>query len=170
MSKSEGMATTYDDEAAFSAMVRHESHRLWVVALSVLHDSGEAEDAVQDTLVKAWRRRTTLGDFSGAGPWLTRVCVNHCISRRRHLGVRGWFRQASIESAPGRDRDMSAEMLDVAHAMRRLSLRQRAAFTLNVWEGYSVDECAQLMGCRPGTVRSHLARSLATLKKELGDG
>jgi DNA-directed RNA polymerase specialized sigma24 family protein len=54
-------------------------------------------------------------------------------------------------------------------AYRHLSLRQRAAITLNYRHGYSVEECAGFMGCRPGTVRTHVARGLATLRKELGE-
>jgi len=54
-------------------------------------------------------------------------------------------------------------------AYRQLSLKQRAAITLNYRHGYSVEECAAFMGCRPGTVRTHVARGLATLRKELGD-
>jgi DNA-directed RNA polymerase specialized sigma24 family protein len=54
-------------------------------------------------------------------------------------------------------------------AYRRLSLRQRAAITLNYRHGYSVEECAVFMGCSPGSVRTHLARGLATLRRELGD-
>jgi RNA polymerase sigma factor (sigma-70 family) len=63
----------------------------------------------------------------------------------------------------------SADLIDVDRAYRRLSLKQRAAITLNYRHGYSVEECAVLMGCRPGTVRTHVARGLATLRKELGD-
>lgn len=54
-------------------------------------------------------------------------------------------------------------------AYRRLSLKQRAAITLNYRYGYSVDECALFLGCRPGTVRTHIARGLETLRKELGN-
>jgi hypothetical protein len=51
-------------------------------------------------------------------------------------------------------------------AYRRLSKKQRAAISLNYAHGYSVDECALFMGCRPGTVRTHLERGLATLRKD----
>jgi DNA-directed RNA polymerase specialized sigma24 family protein len=77
---------------------------------------------------------------------------------------------APIEDAisPG-DPGTAADILDIDRAFRRLSLRQRAAIALTYRHGYSVEECAVFMGCRPGTVRSHLARGLVTLRKELGD-
>jgi RNA polymerase sigma-70 factor (ECF subfamily) len=55
-------------------------------------------------------------------------------------------------------------------ACRQLTVQQRAVITLHYHYGYSLDECASLMGCRPGTVRSHLARALATLRRKLGGG
>jgi RNA polymerase sigma factor (sigma-70 family) len=60
--------------------------------------------------------------------------------------------------------------LDLERAFARLSLRQRAVLALHYHYGYPLDECAGLMRCRPGTVRSHLARALARLRKELQDG
>ena len=69
--------------------------------------------------------------------------------------------------ASGGSRD--AERIDMDRAYRRLSNKQRAAITLKYRHGYSVDECAVFMGCRPGTVRTHLERALNTLRKELKD-
>ncbi|MDQ6846828.1 MAG: hypothetical protein M3019_04495 [Candidatus Dormibacteraeota bacterium] len=55
-------------------------------------------------------------------------------------------------------------------AFRRLSTPQRAVFALHVQYGYTLDECARVMGCRPGTARSHLGRAVAKLRKEFADG
>jgi RNA polymerase sigma-70 factor, ECF subfamily len=164
--------TRIQEDPAFEAMVTRESRRLWILALSILRDDGEAEDAVQDVLLKAWRSRQSLGDIAATGPWLTRVLINHCISRRRHLQIRGlWGRRPLHESTaaalPGTP---SGDLVDADRAYRHLSSRQRAAISLNYWHGYSIEECAEIMGCRPGTVRSHLARGWASLHKELGDG
>ena len=159
------------EQEAFEATVLRETRRLYVLALSILRDGGEAEDAVQETLVKAWRSRGQLGELDAIGRWLTRVCVNHCISRRRHLLVRGWMHREPLHDIESiQDTRMTAELMDMDRAYRRLSVKQRAAITLNYRHGYSIDECAALMQCRPGTVRSHVARGLATLRKELHDG
>jgi RNA polymerase sigma factor (sigma-70 family) len=158
-------------ERTFEAVAVPDARRLYSLALSILRDEGEAEDAVQETLLKAWRSWGSVAEMDRPASWLTRVCVNHCISRRRHLRSRGWPPLALIEdAASGSDAGASAEFVDIDRAYRRLSLRQRAAITLNYRHGYSIDECAVFMGCRPGTVRAHLARGLVTLRKELGDG
>jgi RNA polymerase sigma factor (sigma-70 family) len=155
----------------FEAVAVADARRLYSLALSILRDEGEAEDAVQETLLKTWRSWESVIRMERPAAWLTRVCVNHCISRSRHLRSRGWPPLGLIGEAvsPG-DPGAAVDHIDVDRAYRQLSLRQRAAITLNYRHGYSVEECAVFMGCRPGTVRAHLARGLVTLRKELGDG
>jgi RNA polymerase sigma factor (sigma-70 family) len=156
-------------ELTFEAVAVADARRLYSLALSILRDEGEAEDAVQETLLKAWRSWESVARMERPVAWLTRVCVNHCISRRRHLRARGWPPLALIEETAPAHALPAADLIDIDRAYRRLSLRQRAAITLNYRHGYSVEECAGYMGCRPGTVRAHLARGLATLREELGD-
>jgi RNA polymerase sigma-70 factor, ECF subfamily len=157
-------------ELAFEALVATDARRLYTLALSILRDEGEAEDAVQETLLKAWRSWPSISQSDHLPRWLTRVCVNHCTTMRRHLRARGWpplelFEAAGSSGGPSKP----AEIVDVDRAYRNLSIRQRAAITLNYRYGYSVEESASFMGCRPGTVRTHVARGLASLRKELGD-
>lgn len=157
-------------DATFEAIAVPDARRLYSLALSILRDEGEAEDAVQETLLKAWRSWESVARMERPAAWLTRVCVNHCISRRRHLRSLGWPPLALIDDTASANAVPASDLIDIDRAYRRLSLRQRAAITLNYRHGYSVEECAVFMGCRPGTVRTHLARGLVTLRKELGDG
>jgi RNA polymerase sigma factor (sigma-70 family) len=165
-------AMTSDGESArnFDSVVVQDARRLYSLAFLILRDAGEAEDAVQETQLKAWRSWESLSRTDRPAAWLTRVCVNHCISRRRHLRSRGWPPIAlTEESGASSDPAARADIVDVDRAYRQLSVKQRAAITLNYRHGYSVEECAVFMGCRPGTVRTHVARGLAALRKELGD-
>lgn len=93
--------------------------------------------------------------------------MNHCLRRREGL-LRRWL------PLPGEEHEVEAPATDPAdpdldRACRRLSARQRAVITLHYHFGYSLDECAALMGSRPGTVRSHLNRALEALRRELRD-
>ncbi|MEA2637564.1 MAG: hypothetical protein QOE18_621, partial [Chloroflexota bacterium] len=126
-------------ERTFEAVVTSDARRLYTLALSILRDAGEAEDAVQETLLKAWRSWDSLSRMDRPASWLTRVCVNHCVSRRRHLRSRGWPPLGLIEDAASpTDTGARTDVVDMDRAYRRLSLRQRAAITLTYRYGYSV--------------------------------
>jgi RNA polymerase sigma-70 factor (ECF subfamily) len=164
------MTTEALPEVAFEALVATHARRLYTLALSILRDEGEAEDAVQETLLKAWRSWPSIGDSDHLPSWLTRVCMNHCTSISRRLRARGGPPLELFEwAASSGGHSSAAEIIDMDCASRSLSIRQRAAVTLNYRYGYSVEESADLMGCRPGTVRTHVARGLASMRKELGD-
>jgi RNA polymerase sigma-70 factor (ECF subfamily) len=159
-----------DAKAAFERSVVPEAGRLFGLALTILGDRGEAEDAVQETMFSAWRTWSSLRDTAKQSAWLTRICVNHCIHSRRGLLRRilwssdQWLSTTAAEPAPLDDR-----LNGFDKAFRGLSPPQRAVFTLHFHHGYTVAECADLIGCRPGTARSHLGRAAAKLRKELAD-
>jgi RNA polymerase sigma factor (sigma-70 family) len=150
-----------DDDVA--AVLARETPRLFAIAVAVLRDVPEAEDVVQETLTDAWKSWETIRDPGARPRWLTRICVRQSIRARGRLARLPLFGldQHRVEApAPAHDVDMDRVYLV-------LSKHQRAVLTLHYHHGYSLDECASLMGCRPGTVRSHLARALSTLRKEL---
>jgi RNA polymerase sigma factor (sigma-70 family) len=114
-------------------------------------------------MVRAWRAWGRTEGFGDQGPWLTRICINRCLSRRVRLRLRRTREtelgaQAGVTGAPQSDPEL-------ARAFDRLSPRQRAVVLLHYHSGYSLDECAELLGCRPGTARSHLHRALAALRE-----
>ncbi len=150
------------DVAAFEQTVRANTRPLYSLALSILSDQQEAEDAVQDTMVIAWGRWHSVRDEERRSAWLKRVCLRRCLRVKRRLFAveRLSERQRDTRTSPTSDPDLD-------RAFRRLSPHQRAVVRLHYQDGYSLDECASLMGCRPGTARSHLARALATLRQEL---
>jgi RNA polymerase sigma factor (sigma-70 family) len=112
----------------------------------------------------AWRAWDSLRDAERRQAWLRQICVRECLRSRRRLAF--W---TTAEA----DREVAAEPLtsdtdiDLDAAYTRLSRQQRAVITLHYQYGYGLDECAGLMGCRAGTARSHLARALASMRKEL---
>jgi DNA-directed RNA polymerase specialized sigma24 family protein len=163
--------TAITSEAAFEAFARDCSPRLFGIALAILIDHGEAEDAVQEALWKAWKARARAPDGGGLTAWMVRICVNQCLDRRRFLLFRGFRRQLGGDHlnhmAAGVDHLGGGARIDIARAFAGLSPRQRTAIALRHHYGYSLDECADLMGCRVTSVRTHLRRGLATLRKEL---
>ena|GEM_PF-389644 len=155
-----------DAEYAFQRAVLPERPRLYALALTITRDPAEGEDIVQDTMLSAWRSWARVRDPTHPGPWLTRICVNHCLQHRRTLNRLQQSGAMSEAKAPPQVQ-FEGQLLDFDRAFTRLSVKQRAVFALHVHHGYSVDECARLLGCRPGTARSHLGRAVATLRREM---
>jgi RNA polymerase sigma-70 factor, ECF subfamily len=155
-----------DAEQAFQRAVLPERPRLYALALTITRDPAEREDIVQETMLSAWRSWAQVRDPTHPGPWLTRICVNHCLQHRRKVS-RIWQSGAMSDATAAAPIQFDGELLDFDRAFARLSVKQRAVFALHIHHGYSVDECARLLGCRSGTARSHLGRAVATLRREM---
>jgi RNA polymerase sigma-70 factor (ECF subfamily) len=161
-------ADQWERRAALERLVGAEQRRLFHLALSILRDPGEAEDAVQDSFLAAWRKWDDIREEGKREQWLTTICVRQCFGRRRRL-ARWPVRAPDPSVAVAEHIRFQGRLLDLDRAQARLSPQQRAALVLSYQHGYSADQCAQLMGVAPGTVRSHLARALATLRREMSD-
>ena len=153
---------------ALEHLVAAQQRRLFHIALAIVRDPGEAEDAVQESFLIAWRRWDTLRDEEKREAWVTTICVHHCFRRRRSL-LRWTVGRTSETAAAAEHVRFQGRLLDLDRAQAKLSRQQRAALVLSYHHGYSADQCAVLMGVSGGTVRSHLARALATLRKEMSD-
>lgn len=142
----------------WEALVTQNENRLYRAALAILGDPHEAEDAVQDAFVRYLEKAPR--DLENPSAWLTRVLVNGCKSRLRLA----WRRVGPLPEtlpAPGpEEREELEELFS-------LPPEDRAVIHLHYYEGYSTEEIAQMMSCRPGTVRSRLFRARERLKKLL---
>ena len=142
----------------WEALVTHNETRLYRAALAILGDPQEAEDAVQDAFVRYLEKAPA--DLENSSAWLMRVLVNGCKSRLRLA----WRRVGPLPetlAAPGPEERQELEELFA------LPPEDRVAIHLHYYEGYSTDEIAQILGCRPGTVRSRLSRARDRLRKLL---
>jgi RNA polymerase sigma-70 factor (ECF subfamily) len=156
---------------AFEAIFEAEQRRLFSIALSILRDPADAQDAVQETGLLGWRRWRSLHDESKSAAWLARICVNLCLDRRRRLVRRMFVDDAARELRETADAHLTdgGRYIDIHRAYTKLSIRQRAVITLHYQHGYTLTECAELMGCSAGSVSQHLARGLKRLRRELVD-
>ena len=152
------MSQTSNRPVDWEKLISEHENRLYRAALSLLGDPQEAEDAVQDAFVQYLEKAPEELDNPGA--WLMRVLVNGCKSRLRLA----WRRVRPLPDplpAPGpEEREVLAELFD-------LPPEDRAVIHLHYYEGYSTVEIAQMLGCRPGTVRSRLSRARDKLRKQL---
>ena len=140
----------------WEALVTQNETRLYRAALAILGDPHEAEDAVQDAFVRYLEKAPK--ELENPSAWLMRVLVNGCKSRLRLA----WRRVGPLPEmlpTPGPEERQELEELFA------LPPEDRVAIHLHYYEGYSTDEIAQILGCRPGTVRSRLSRARDRLRK-----
>jgi RNA polymerase sigma-70 factor (sigma-E family) len=135
-------------------------------------DRALAEDIAQDAFVRLAGRLAHLRDQGAFGPYLRRTVVN--LSRsyfRRRKVERAYLDRARGALGHGEPgvRDRSVEDREVLWAaMGRLSARQRAAIVLRFYEDLSEAQIAEILRCRPGTVKSLVSRALEALRSEVG--
>ena len=126
-----------------------------------------AEDVAQEALLAAYRRWDEIGDMQWPEAWVRRVCANVATSvvRRRIVESRALLRlrgglRSDVEPL---DEDSSVFWSEV----RRLPRRQAQCVALFYMYGCSVAETAQVLGCSPGSVKTHLARGRSTVAAHL---
>lgn len=155
-------------DADFEELLAAEGGHLFAIAFSILGDPGYAEDAVQETASAAWRGWLTRTDPEHTRAWLTAICVHQALRRRRWLSrsLAALMRKAERTQV---DRHLEADgrFIDLHHAYAQLSRQQKAVVSLHYMSGFTLTECADLMGCSAGAAASHLSRALAKLRKEL---
>ncbi len=144
--------------------LEQDAARLVRLASGFLTDARDVEDAVQETLEAAWRSWDTLHDEGSRRALLNTICVRRCLRVRRFRLRHGTVPLLDNVATSDAPRD-----LDWDRAFSRLSVSQRVVVVLHYQHGFTLDECAALMGRHPGTVRQHLSRALANLRKELHD-
>ena len=152
------MSHTSNRPVDWEALVTQNETRLYRAALAILGDPHEAEDAVQDAFVRYLEKAPK--ELENPSAWLMRVLVNGCKSRLRLA----WRRVGPLPDtlpAPGPEERQELEELF------SLPPEDRAVIHLHYYEGYSSNEIAQLLGCRPGAVRSRLSRARERLRKVL---
>ncbi len=156
-------------EQEFTAFVAERAPALVRAAYALTGDQRAAEDLVQGALAKAYARWSRIGGDAEA--YVRRIVYNDRITGwRRH----GRHREVSMGELPdrpsGRDLDRDATLrLVLRDALLLLPARQRAVLVLRYLEDRSVEETADVLGCRPGTVASQASRALAKLRELVPD-
>ncbi|GAA5134456.1 RNA polymerase subunit sigma-70 [Pseudonocardia adelaidensis] len=172
------------DQAAFAALAEPHRRELHVHCYRMLGSFTDAEDMVQETLLRAWRRRETYAGRSTFRAWLYRIATNACLDHLerhpRHPGSVGevtWlqpFPDRLLEQAAPPDAEPDAavvarETIELAFlvAVQHLPPRQRAVLMLRDVLGWSAAESAAVLGASVASVNSALQRARATLREHL---
>nr|GAJ37001.1 RNA polymerase sigma factor sigW [Bradyrhizobium sp. DOA9] len=159
------------DEVAFRMLVERHIDRAYAIALRIVGNAADAEDVVQDSMLKIWSHRGRWqhgrAKFS---TWLYRVISNRCIDLRRKPRTENVEAVPEVaDNQPGAveliERNELNDMLELA--MQRLPEQQRVAVILSYHENMSNGEIAQVMDTTVAAVESLLKRGRQQLRQLL---
>ncbi len=158
------------DMRALEALLRRHGRTLYRAARAILRDDAEAEDAVQEACIRAYRSLNTFRGEAKFSTWLVRIAMNAALMRRR--------RAASRREVVPLDADMAVHTEQGDSMLRRLLQRSidalpdryRAVFILRALKELSVDETAALLRIPEATARTRYFRARGLLRRWLARG
>jgi RNA polymerase sigma-70 factor, ECF subfamily len=153
---------------AFEMIIRTHSRTLFAIAYGILQNREEAEDAVQDALVKAWKSRWRVRDPEKFPAWLATIARYRArdIFRRRRPTSLPTIAEENF--APDSEQATNAELDQNVHsALAALPPLHRAALALRYFEEMDYRTIENTLGLSNGALRGILGRALATMRKQL---
>ena len=162
------IAAQKGSDAAFAALVRLHQRRAYAVARSIVLSHEDAEDAVQDGFLHAYRALDRFRSDQPFGAWLNRIVANAALDLVRRRKVRDADELPETVALPFRDPGEADELrrrLD--DALTHLTDRQRAVIVLHDVQGYTHGEIGSMLGIPEGTARSDLHHARAALRRLL---
>ena len=146
------------DREAFGVLARVHGDRLYAIAYRILREIDRSEDAVQQTLVIAWRELPRLRDPDRFEPWLNRILVRCCYSEARKRREWSAVIRALPDDGPAAPDDLRgfADRDEIDRGFRRLPPEQRAILVMHHYLGLGLTEIADTLGIPAGTARSRL--------------
>jgi RNA polymerase sigma-70 factor (TIGR02960 family) len=187
MSRPSATSTTAGDEAAFGELVQRHRRELHLHCYRMTGSFDEAEDLVQETFLRAWRRRDSFEGGPGFRAWLYRIATNACLdalrsSRRRVTTVQSFAEVPWLQPYPDRLLDelapsdtqpdavvVARETIELTYlaVIQLLPPRQRAVLILRDVLDWSAAETAAMLEMSVAAVNSALQRARATLRRRL---
>lgn len=156
------------DVDAFAGLVRRHGAAAYRVAFRLLGSDADAQDAVQDAFVQAWRSLARFRGESSVSTWLYRIVTNRClnlIAARRPTGAV----DAALASPAGQPPELvesRERFAAVVAGVSALPGDQRAALVLRDFEGLSYEEIGQVLGVSVAAVKGRLHRARLSVLTE----
>lgn len=164
------LAAQHGDHNAFAALVRQHQRRAYAVARAIVVTHEDAEDAVQEGFLHAYRALDRFLPDQPFGAWLYRIMANSALDLVRRRKVRDAEELTDTVAMPFRDPGEADELRSrLSEAIGHLTERQRSVIVLHDVEGFTHGEIGQMLGIPEGTARSDLHHARATLRGLLRD-
>jgi RNA polymerase sigma-70 factor (ECF subfamily) len=164
------LAAQSGDDAAFAALVRLHQQRAYAVARAIAATHEDAEDAVQEGFLHAYRALDRFRPDQPFGAWLHRIVANAALDLARRRKVRQAEELPETVASPFHDPAEASDLRQhLTGALALLGDRQRAVIVLHDVEGFKHAEIGLMLGIPEGTARSDLHHARAQLRRALGD-
>ena len=166
-----------DDHAQFEQLLQPHLKQLYRLAYRFTGNRDDAEDLVQDLLLKLYPRMQELQSIEKPGPWLARVLYRQYIDRIRRQQRSPvqlmdneeavYETHSSSDAQPMEVVDNEFKNRQLQQALQQLNEDQRLAIMLHDVEGYSLQEIQQMLDVSQGTLKSRLSRARSKLRENL---
>jgi RNA polymerase sigma-70 factor (ECF subfamily) len=158
----------------FELLMRRYNQRTYRIIRSILRNEADAEDAMQQAWLQAWRRLPQLGEPEAVAGWLAQIAVNEALGRvrrREPLDPLPEDQQMVDHGAanPERQAAVREQARALEAAVDRLPASQRRAFMMRTVEGLDTAEAAAVLRVSPGALKLRLHRAHLALRAELGE-
>ncbi|MDA1081878.1 MAG: sigma-70 family RNA polymerase sigma factor [Gemmatimonadetes bacterium] len=164
------LAAQRGQRSAFSELVRMHKRRAYAVARAIVANHEDAEDAVQDAFLHAYRALDRFLPDKAFGAWLHRIVANAALDITRRRKVRDADELPETVASPFRDPAEGSELRSrLTAALDTLPARQRAVIVLHDVEGYKHSEIGKILSIPEGTARSDLHYARTHLRGVLGE-
>ncbi|MGW5852039.1 RNA polymerase sigma factor [Streptomyces sp. NPDC055254] len=161
------------DEEAFAVLVRRHSGRLLALAQHLLGNRADAEDAVQEAFLSAWRQLPDFRHGASFGTWMYRIVTNRCLNVLRSpphplpLDTVSEPAAADTGSSPARVAETDAATAALVRALLELRPELRVCWVLRELHGLHYQEIAHVVGSSEQTVRGRLFRARRILMEAM---
>ncbi|MFC9282828.1 RNA polymerase sigma factor [Streptomyces collinus] len=161
------------DKDSFTVLVHRHGRPLLALARCMLDNPQDAEDAIQDAFISAWRRLPEFRHGAEFHTWMYRITVNRCLTMRRRrpaLSLDDVAEPAATDawSQPSRVTEQTAAWTALSHALGDLDAGQRLCWILREIHGLSYEEIAHIARTSEQTVRGRLFRARRSLQEAMG--
>jgi RNA polymerase sigma-70 factor (ECF subfamily) len=152
------------NERTFEEAVLRLEPKLYRTAYAILWNDADAADAIQESIIKAWRKLNSLRDADRFDAWVMRILINECRSfrRRRKQNI------ISFDEAIGEAAREAAVDFELRDALRRLPESLRLPLLLHHMDGYSLQELSSILHLPVSTLKGRLYEARKQLKALLG--
>lgn len=163
------------DGEAFARLVERYQAAVYTLAYRMLGNAGDAEDAAQETFLRAYSRLRSYDAARKFSSWLLAIAAHHCIDRvRRRRWTISWEdiplgRKFSSGRDPAREVEREEERGEIRRLLERLSPDYRLVVILYYWNDLSCRQIGEVMGLGEGAVKSRLHRARRRLAQGLGE-